>query len=194
MEKNENRNARRSRALIREAYVSLLNEKEPSKITVADIIRRADISRTTFYAHYEDSRAVIEELEREILNAIVEIMNEEGYGDFCKNPLPLLKKVSAFYARDLGLYKALIHVDEFVRFKQDMSDLYVARMMADEGIPEAVRKTPEFIAMAQYMAYGIEGAYIAWFKDKIPITLEEMTEMLARAIQVGTRKLEDLLK
>lgn len=194
MNKKENRGSRRSRKMIREAYVSLLKEKEPHKITVADIVRRADISRTTFYAHYEDARTVTQELEREILDGITEIMSEEGYGDFCKNPLPLLQKVSAFYARDLGLYKALIQVDEFVRFKQDMSDLYVARMMADEGIPEAVRKTPEFIAMAQYMACGIEGAYIAWFKDKIPISLEEMTEMLARAIQDGTKKLEDMSK
>lgn len=187
-ERSENRSARRSRKLIRDAYVELLLEKAPEKITVVDIISRADISRTTFYAHYADSLAVIQELEQEVLDGITEIMNAEGYGSFCKDPLPLLRKVSAFYARDIAFYKALIQVNEFIQFKQSMSDLYVAQMMTDTDIPEHVRQTPAFIAMAQYTACGIEGAYIAWFQDKIPISLDEMTEMLSKAIQLGTEK------
>ena len=188
-EKQEYRSARRSRKLIRDAYISLLKEKDLGKITVADITRRADISRTTFYAHYADAPAVTQSLEQEILDGILDIMSQERYGSFCKNPLPLLQKVSAFYAKDLAFYKALIHVDEFVRFKQNMSDLYVTRMMTDESVPYAVRQSPEFIAMAQYTACGIEGTYIAWFQDKIPITLDEMTETLARAVQLGTEKI-----
>ena len=48
----EYRSAIRSRRMIREAYTVLLKEKDLSKITVTDIVNRADINRATFYAHY----------------------------------------------------------------------------------------------------------------------------------------------
>ena len=47
----EYRSAIRSRRMIREAYTVLLKEKDLSKITVTDIVNRADINRATFYAH-----------------------------------------------------------------------------------------------------------------------------------------------
>ena len=52
--RSEHKNASRSRYLIKHAYGELLNEKDPAKITVTDIVERAKISRGTFYAHYLD--------------------------------------------------------------------------------------------------------------------------------------------
>ncbi|MBR2950520.1 MAG: TetR family transcriptional regulator, partial [Lachnospiraceae bacterium] len=61
-EKKENRSAIRSRRLIREALLELLQEKKFEKITVTDIVKRADINRSTFYAHYPDVMGLLEEL------------------------------------------------------------------------------------------------------------------------------------
>lgn len=47
----EYRSAIRSRRMIREAYTVLLKEKDLSKITVTDIVNRADINRATFYVN-----------------------------------------------------------------------------------------------------------------------------------------------
>ena len=54
MAKAEYKNAVRSRKMIQRALVALLQEKELDKITVTDIVTRADINRGTFYAHYTD--------------------------------------------------------------------------------------------------------------------------------------------
>lgn len=50
------KSALRSRKWIRQAFMELLREKEFEKITVTDIVNRADINRSTFYAHYPDVR------------------------------------------------------------------------------------------------------------------------------------------
>ena len=47
-ERKENRNARRSRQMIREAFEALLKEKGFHKITVTDIVARAELNRSTF--------------------------------------------------------------------------------------------------------------------------------------------------
>ncbi|MBO5365138.1 MAG: TetR family transcriptional regulator, partial [Peptococcaceae bacterium] len=46
------RNAVRSKTMIRQAFLELLQEKPYEKITVTDIAQRADLNRSTFYAHY----------------------------------------------------------------------------------------------------------------------------------------------
>lgn len=67
MAKAEYRSSIRSKNLIKKALAKLLNEKDLSKITVSDIIREADISRGTFYAHFPDVAGVVEQIERRSL-------------------------------------------------------------------------------------------------------------------------------
>ena len=50
----DNRSTRRTRGAIQASLLSLLREKPLSKITVQEIIDRANVCRTTFYAHFED--------------------------------------------------------------------------------------------------------------------------------------------
>ena len=51
-EKAEYRSAVRSRENIRKAYVELIHEKGTIEITVKELVERADVNRSTFYAHY----------------------------------------------------------------------------------------------------------------------------------------------
>ena len=67
MEKKEYRSALRSRKMIRQAFFELLKEKSFEKITVTDVVKKADVNRSTFYAHYPDVMGVVEEIQQEII-------------------------------------------------------------------------------------------------------------------------------
>lgn len=56
------RRTRYTIGVIREAFFELLEEAGFAKITVADICRRADINRGTFYLHFEDKYALLDSL------------------------------------------------------------------------------------------------------------------------------------
>ncbi|GAB2953244.1 TetR/AcrR family transcriptional regulator [Nonomuraea fastidiosa] len=53
------RRVRRTRRLIQEALVALILEKGYDAVTVTDIIERADVGRSTFYAHFADKQDVL---------------------------------------------------------------------------------------------------------------------------------------
>lgn len=55
----------RTRALIRDALVSLLGEKNFESISVQDIAERATVNRATFYAHFTDKFALLDAMIRE---------------------------------------------------------------------------------------------------------------------------------
>ena len=48
------RRVRRTRELLRSALLGLMQEKSYEAITIADILDRADVGRSTFYAHFRD--------------------------------------------------------------------------------------------------------------------------------------------
>ena len=70
------RRTRYTRNIIRESYLELLAELPPSKVTVTEVCRRADINRGTFYIHYEDLPQVMEELENAAYDEIISFIHK----------------------------------------------------------------------------------------------------------------------
>jgi AcrR family transcriptional regulator len=56
---DQDRRVRRTRRILGEALVALILEKSYERITVQDILDRADVGRSTFYAHYQDKEALL---------------------------------------------------------------------------------------------------------------------------------------
>lgn len=58
--KNLNASSVKTRNLIRDTFAELLYEKKNiNKITVTELVQRADINRSTFYSHYDDVRVFV---------------------------------------------------------------------------------------------------------------------------------------
>ena len=67
--RNLNNSSVKTRRLIKNTFIKMLSEKkEISKISVSELVARAEISRATFYAHFDDIYGVVEEFEREIID------------------------------------------------------------------------------------------------------------------------------
>ena len=56
---DQDRRVRRTRRILHEALISLVLEKGYGRITVQDILDRADVGRSTFYAHFRDKEALL---------------------------------------------------------------------------------------------------------------------------------------
>ncbi len=61
----------RTRKLLAEALQNLLDEKSFEDITVLDIAARATVNRATFYAHFTDKYAMVDDLFRDLFAQIL---------------------------------------------------------------------------------------------------------------------------
>lgn len=89
--KKTNRYAQLSRNLLQEALLSLLREKRYPKITVTDIVKRAELSRPTFYAHFETKddllMSYVDDLLDEINDIIMEKLANGDPADIVQRPI-----------------------------------------------------------------------------------------------------------
>src|SRR5215207_8568134 len=61
------RRVQKTRALLHGALTSLVHEKPYDEIVVKEILARADVGRSTFYAHYRDKDELLERGIRDLL-------------------------------------------------------------------------------------------------------------------------------
>lgn len=72
------RRQRKTRSAIFEAFIQLLSEQDYSRITVEQIIDRADVGRSTFYAHFETREFLLKELCQELFAHVFAPQEETG--------------------------------------------------------------------------------------------------------------------
>ena len=190
-ERREYRSSIRSRRMIREAFLELLDEKEFGKITVTDITNRADLNRSTFYAHYPDVQGVVEEIQDEIIKNNMELVREMKYRNILRDPMPYLNSICKTLEENISLFKKLGHSAD-VHLHLDKYRLMMADdIMKHEEIPEEVRHAPFFKIRIHFFVGGIMNTYQQWAEGKLDCTLTEISQEIASLIQKSAMDLVD---
>lgn len=187
--KAEYRSAIRSRRMIREAYMELLKEKDLSKITVTDIIKRADLNRATFYAHYPDVRGVTEEIENEIIEKMLEVLKEFQFTSFFRNPAPLLLKISRYLEEDTYFYRILVRANGSEIFMEKLKKVFSDHMLNDSDIPESMRQSKMVELRVCYFAGGIVNLYKQWFRGDLNCTLNDIALEVSKLLQLEAKEI-----
>ena len=187
--KAEYRSAIRSRKMIRESFLELLKEKDISKITVTDIVNKADLNRSTFYAHYMDVRAITEEMENEVIDKMIEILKKFEFKNFFNNPTPLLLEVSRFLESNEETYKILLKVNDAETFLKKLKNEFAKYMMSDTDIPEYLKDSKMVNLRISYFAGGIINMYQDWFNGNLDCSLNDIALEVSKLLSLEANEL-----
>ena len=108
MAKAEYKSAIRSKRLINEALADLLQEKPLDKITVTDVVNRADINRGTFYAHYKDIPDVVDHLIQQTFDTIRSAVDQQT-DSITDVGEKLLSTIQIILEEDLFFYRKILN-------------------------------------------------------------------------------------
>ena len=182
-EKKEYRSAIRSRRFIRQAFLDLLREKRVEKITVTDIVNRADINRSTFYAHYTDVKALIEEIQYEIINRSISLIKETDFLELLKSPIPFLRKLIEIANENRELYSILGKTALSFNQLEKIKVLLVEKAMSLPEIPEEIRQQKKFEVRVNFFVGGIINVYQQYLVGTLDATPEEIIDDIADLIK-----------
>lgn len=182
-ERKEYRSSVRSRRMIRQAFQELLNEKEFSKITVTEIVNRADLNRSTFYAHYPDIYGIVEEIQEEIIRRNMELFTKIEFRNMLKDPMPYLQSITATLEENIALFIKLGHTENIHQKLDEYRQLLADDIINKSDIPEEVRSSDFFAIRIHFFLGGIMNTYQQWVEGKVNCTLDQISEHIALLIQ-----------
>ena len=181
------RRSMRSKMAIIEAVRALALEKDMKDITVTDIVEKANIGRTTFYAHFED----MFDLRRYMFSRLLQQIEEQIEGVLAEQDVP--QDIYQSLVPSLALFK--IAADKHVQFKLNAEHpQYGLRMLVKPLITRFERQlddmgvveTPEDISrrmIATYLFNALIALSIDWVLADMPESAETMDrkfQMLAK--------------
>ncbi len=171
------RNSIRTKKMIREAFAELVSEKQDiTKITVKELVERADISKSTFYCHYQDVYAVIEEFEQEVLSLLDDTLNtymKEHREEFA----PYVKKIIQHFKENEGLYKKIFVSDLPSKFIDQLKSICNERINKDIHL-DALSTDPDIrMAEIDFLTNGITHLFVDYFKGTIKLSLDDIGEL-----------------
>lgn len=182
-DRKENRSARRSRRMIRQAFESLLEEKEFSKITIIDIVERADLNRSTFYAHYPDIYGIVDEMQEEIIQRNMELFQQLHFRNILKDPKPYLDCIAATIEENLNLMQRLGLTDHIHRKSEKFHEMMEHDIIHNSDIPQAVRESGLFHIRIHFFLGGILRVYQRWADGKLNCTLDQVSSQIGDMIR-----------
>ena len=179
VKKAEYRSAARSRRLIRDAYVNLMQEKPIDKISISDIVREADLNRGTFYAHYSNPMDVLMEIANEILGDVEGFFADFNFTDFLQNPTPLLLRVEKLLADNLDFYRRINLNTASIGFTDRIKKILIEYISSNKSVPENLRENPHFTVALELFAGGLISVYLGFVLGTIRASAREITETIS---------------
>lgn len=169
------RRIQRTRQLLQNALSELILEKGYEKVTVQDLIDRANVGRSTFYAHFES-------LDQLLLSGFEPLRAQ--FEDFLsgtkfdlESPWALSLTMFQQVQKQQGGYITLTHVQKFL-YGYLLDHLKASLPKRNKKIP------PELLA--HYIASSFIALLTWWIDNGYPLSAETMNEYYRQLVEPGT--------
>ena len=171
---------------IRKTFHELLQEKDISRITVKELTERAEINKTTFYAHYETLPDLVNTLETENINYIINNLDQVQL--LYTNPDLFIDNLY-HNLKDCNIAKISQNRNKNVAFLQKLKERIEKELEEQQIHPEDYKK---IVALLLFVFHGILGIANADIDDEI--TLNTIKLFVKNGISVNNLNRENSVK
>ena len=167
---------------VHDALISLMTEKDISKITVSELAAKAMINRKTFYRHYNCINDVLEEIESVIVDGVSNILKQEH--SMIIDPHTLFHGISNLMNENREFYSAILKVksSDFIvgKIRDAVRDALLNILREIGSADEATLS-----ACAEFAVSGILALYSKWFIEGEQGSLDDLADVACRMMLDG---------
>jgi AcrR family transcriptional regulator len=184
----ENRRVRRTKRIMKEAFVMLVQEKGYSNVSVKDIVERADYNRSSFYHYYTSKEALTEELIGEIIEGYKQAsrMSYKQSNGLNLDTFPASSIELFTYIYEHALYYRLLIATEPIPGLQNKLIDTIHQLLHEEIIfisdQDVDSNGEHFIT---FRTYGIFGLIIEWIKSDFECSPTDIAKQLIEILKTN---------
>ena len=168
------RRVRRTRRILREALVALVIERGYERITVQDVLDRADVGRSTFYAHFRDKDALFLSCFDDLRDDLRHELDVLEPGQPPRDPARPVAVLFDHAYRNRDIYRAVCG-----RAHGNVVTRHLLRLIAEvltEHLSAVGTRLPVEI-VAEYFAGALFTLLVWWVRRDFPYAPREMARM-----------------
>ena len=159
----------KTRNLIKKTFAELIHEKKQlNKVTVTELVKRAELTRSTFYTHYESIYDVANDYE---LQTIELLKSDDIKLDSKEDIFNYFSKIIKCLKDNEETYKLLLSADESVLFIEEL------KKIADIKVYEALKtmSNDKYLDLnISFFMNGMMMEIIQYFRGESAYSLEEL--------------------
>lgn len=165
-----NSSSKKTRKLIKKTFAELMNEKkELDKITVTELVKRADITRSTFYTHYDDIYEVVNDYQLETIELLV---SDDKILKSIQDIYHYFDEIFECLKKNEDIYKMLLVSKGSLEFLEELKKL------AGEKIYHALQniiKNNQYLELdVSFYMSGVISELVKYFREQSDYSLEEI--------------------
>ncbi len=165
-----NSSSRKTQELIKRTFAELMNEKKSlNKITVTELVKRADITRGTFYTHYDDIYDVANDYQLETIELLISeenvLYNKDDIINYFNDIIVCLKK-------NEQIYKMLLSSTESITFLEKLNKMASRKILY--ALENSISEKDYLELDVYFFMDGVMAELIKYFKNQSDYTLDEL--------------------
>ena len=176
-----NRSVRRTQRELRRSLIELMKEKSILRITAKEVYEKADIGRTTFYAHYKDQFDILSEIEQETIEKFDEILKKHDVDKKAdsKEIIKIATEILNEIADNLGILNILLSENGNIIFQKKFYSYFIAHYQKKlQKKSDYQENTFIHECYSVFLVNGYIGLIQHWLKNDKKIPVPELAKML----------------
>lgn len=179
-QRKEDRRSQRTNRLVSSAMTELLFEKRYEAITVQDLLDRANIGRSTFYAHYFDKEDVLASMLEQLLETLRKPLS---HGEAGEGIIPSLELFRFVYQHPHQQHFQAMWRGQAGEMFWEATRRALNRIIEQALVADRAEKGPTLMPLEVVSEY-LSGAFLNlmkwWIAADMPYTPEEMDKIFQR--------------
>ena len=178
MEKKENRKIRLTKMVLQDSLIELMKTKPILSITIKDICELADMSRSTFYAHYNDQYDLLGQIEKETLAYFEDILNKYKDIQNKKEITQMLEEMLTYIANNSNSIQVLLSENGDINFQKKIFQHFASHKQVTKYFSEEQKEDENYYSV--FLIHGAIGLVQHWLKNKASMPVPHLAKMLIK--------------
>lgn len=171
--KNLNNSSTKTKRLIKNVFADMLSEKKDlGSISVSELCKRAEISRGTFYSHYDDIYGVAEEYENELIDVFfdnVRLVNSD-------NIMQFIDSIFEYIRQNNENYRSICKSNDFIFMAKKLTAI-ASKKLLELCLADSRIKNREYVDFdIQIFLEGLFCEYVKYCRGYSAKTLDDLYE------------------
>ena len=184
------RRVQRTRALLRAALLSLIEEKGFEALTVQEIIDRANVGRATFYAHFDSKEDLLVSGLDGLRLALKDLQKQaRSRGGSDERLFSFSHEIFAHIAEYRKVYRSMVGKPSGALVQQLLQKI-VIELVRDDIMANAGGREEKSVpteAIVQFVTGGLFGLAMMWASGRLSLSVDEVNSLFRRLAMPGLK-------